>query len=104
MKKYLSLALCVFVLTATANTAQAFDKKDLAKLKKTNQCIRCKLIEADLRRPTWSWPTDGANLTDGQPESRPTEWGQTDEARLSRANLSGANLIATGRADLRRPT
>ena len=68
MKKYLSLVLCVFVLTATANTAQAFDKKDLAKLKKTNQCIRCKLTEANLSganltRPTWSRPyLSGANL------------------------------------------
>ena len=79
MKKYLSLALCVFVLTATANTAQAFDKKDLAKLKKTNQCIRCKLIEAYLR---------GANL---------------QKATLRRANLYMANLIGAklGGADLR---
>jgi hypothetical protein len=68
MKKYLSLVLCVFVLTATANTAQAFDKKDLAKLKKTNQCIKCNLIGAKL---------GGANLSG---------------AKLSGANLSGANL------------
>ncbi len=55
MKKYLSLVLCVFVLTATANTAQAFDKKDLAKLKKTRQCIKCNLIGANLRK--LGWPT-----------------------------------------------
>ena len=66
MKKYLSLVLCVFVLTATANTAQAFDKKDLAKLKKTNQCIKCNLVGANLRKLGWlnvfgkvdlRWPT-----------------------------------------------
>ena len=56
MKKYLSLVLCVFVLTATANTAQAFDKKDLAKLKKTNQCISA---------------TDRGQPDRGQPEQGP---------------------------------
>ena len=78
MKKYLSLALCVFVLTATANTAQAFDKKDLAKLKKTNQCIRCKLIEADLIGADLR----GANLSRAN----------LSVARLTNANLGGANL------------
>ena len=78
MKKYLSLALCVFVLTATANTAQAFDKKDLAKLKKTNQCIKCNLIGANLSGDNLG----GADLTDAN----------LVQARLSGANLSGTNL------------
>jgi len=78
MKKYLSLVLCVFVLTATANTAQAFDKKDLAKLKKTNQCIRCdlsNLSKAHLHRAKLK--LSGADLSG---------------ANLSRAKLGGANL------------
>jgi hypothetical protein len=59
MKKYFSLALSVFLLTATANTAQAFDKKDLAKLKKTQNCIKCALSKADLMDARLT----GANLT-----------------------------------------
>ena len=65
MKKYLSLVLCVFVLTATANTAQAFDKKDLAKLKKTQRigiakCIKCNLGGAILKsRPDRGRPEKG---------------------------------------------
>ena len=49
MKQSLLLFLSVFLLTATANTAQAFDKKDLAKLKKTKKCVKCDLSGADLK-------------------------------------------------------
>ena len=94
MKKYLSLALCVFVLTATANTAQAFDKKDLAKLKKTNQCIRCKLIEADLYKADLSW----ANLSRANLYRAYLNWANLYKANLIGANLGGAKLT---KADLR---
>ena len=98
MKKYLSLALCVFVLTATANTVHAFDKKDLTKLKKTQRigiakCIKCNLggailkktdlIGADLRKANLI----KANLT---------------KADLYKANLTGAILLGANltKADL----
>ena len=57
MKQSLLLFLSVFLLTATANTAQAFDKKDLAKLKKTKKCVKYDLSKANLI---------GANLYDAK--------------------------------------
>ena len=93
MKKYLSLVLCVFVLTATANTAQAFDKKDLAKLKKTNQCIKCNLIGANLSGDNLGGAILlGANLT--KADLRRAE---LTDANLDGAILGGANLT---KADL----
>ena len=53
MKQSLLFFLSVFLLTATANTAQAFDKKDLAKLKETKKCVKCDLSGADLKGATW---------------------------------------------------
>ena len=49
MKQSLLLFLSVFLLMATANTAQAFYKKDLAKLKKTKTCVKCDLSGANLK-------------------------------------------------------
>jgi len=95
MKKYLSLALCVFVLTATANTAQAFDKKDLAKLKKTNQCIGCKLIEADLYKAVlYNANLSGANLRGANLSFANLDRADLTDANLVQARLSGAKLIA----------
>ena len=103
MKKYLSLALCVFVLTATANTVHAFDKKDLAKLKKTQRigiakCIKCNLggailkktdlIGADLRKANLI----KANLTKADIYKANLTGAILGGANLTKADLSGANL------------
>jgi uncharacterized protein YjbI with pentapeptide repeats len=48
MKQSLLIVLSVFLLTATANTAQAWDKKDMAKLMKPNDCQNCNLSGANL--------------------------------------------------------
>ena len=68
MKQSLLIFLSVFLLTATANTAQAFNAKDLQKLKQTKECPKCDLRSANLT---------GANLKG---------------AYLRRADLSGADL------------
>ena len=68
MKKSLLIILSVFLLTATANTVQAFNAKDLQKLKQTKECPKCDLRSANLSR---------ANLS---------------EADLRSANLTGAYL------------
>ena len=74
MKKYLSVALSVFLLTATANTAQAFDKNHLAQLKKTNQC--------NTKLPLSAPSKTMCNLS----------YAQLSGANLYKANLTGANL------------
>ena len=71
MKQSLLIVLSVFLLTATANTAQAFDEKDLAKLKETKKCLRCDLRKANLSKADLSWAKlkgaklMGATWTDG---------------------------------------
>ena len=121
MKKYLSLALCVFVLTATANTAHAFDKKDLAKLKKTKggskvyqvqperghlrktdliganlskaNLIMANLTKANLYKANLTGANlGGANLTRGRPERANLTKAHLYKANLTGANLYGANL------------
>ena len=84
MKKYLSVALSVFVLTATANTAQAFNKNHLAQLKKTNQC--------NTKLPLSAPSKTMCNLSYAQ-----LSWANLYKADLSGANLGGANL---SKADL----
>ena len=98
MKKYLSLVLCVFVLTATANTAQAFDKKDLAKLKKTNQCIKCNLIGANLSGDNLGGADlryanlNGANLSGANLRGAYLSWANLSKVNLTKATLSRARL------------
>ena len=73
MKQSLLIFLSVFLLTATANTAQAFNAKDLQKLKQTKECPKCDLRSANLSRAKLI----GADLR---------------EADLRSANLTGAYL------------
>jgi len=82
LKKYLSLVLSVFVLTATVNTAQAFNKNHLTQLKKTYQCPKCDLRGANLSGANLTFANlQGSNLMAARPH------------QLRRANLSGATWI-----------
>ena len=92
MKKYLSLVLCVFVLTATANTAQAFDKKDLSKVKKTWSCIQCNLVGANLRKLGWLNVFGKVDLRSANLSRANLTKAKLRKALLTRADLSGANL------------
>ena len=93
MKQSLLIVLSVFLLTATANTAQAFDGKDLAKLNQTKKCVKCdlsgaNLSGADLRRTDLS----KANLSKAGLYKASLEGANLSGATLNFANLIGANL------------
>ena len=60
MKKTLLIILSVFLLTATANTAKAFNVKDLQKLKQTKECLKCDLRSANLSKAK----LNGADLSE----------------------------------------
>ena len=93
MKKYLSLVLCVFVLTATANTAQAFDKNHLAQLKKTRTCIKCDLSNlSKAQGKLGNVNLSRANLSNAYLLSANLRWANLEGANLHGANLDGADL------------
>ena len=81
MRQSLLIFLSVFLLTATANTAQAFDEKDLAKLNQTKKCVKCDLTGAKLRSANLLY----ANLTEAD----------LTNAKHSEANMNSANLAKT---------
>ena len=89
MKQSLLIFLSVFLLTATANTAQAFDGKDLAKLKKTKKCVKC-----DFSNMTKRWarmmPT---NLTGADLSGANLDGADLSLAKLKGAKLKGAKLM-----------
>jgi uncharacterized protein YjbI with pentapeptide repeats len=74
MRQFLLIAVSLFALAATANTAQAFKQKDLDKLLAPPQCIKCDLSGANL---------EGANL----------KGGHLKRANLREAKLTGAVWI-----------
>ena len=80
------------MLTATANTAQAFDKKDLSKVKKTWSCIQCNLVGANLRKLGWLNVFGKVDLRSANLSRANLTKAKLRKALLTRADLSGANL------------
>ena len=105
MKKYLSVALSVFLLTATANTAQAFDKNHLAQLKKTRTCIKCDLSNlSKAQGKLGNVNLTGANLSRANLTKSNLSGANLTKANLYKANLTGAILGGANltKADLRK--
>ena len=73
MKRLFAIVLSLLMLARYSADAVAVNKDDLEKLRKTNECSKCDLTEADLR---------GANLS---------------EANLKWAKMTGANLADSNR-------
>ncbi len=79
------IPLLIFILILHVFPVNAFNEKDLEKLKSTKECVKC-----DLRR---------ANLSESNLKGANLEEANLGRANLTDADLSGANLT---NADLRR--